>query len=100
MLPLLFMLNLALAHVDHPEVVDVMRCESGLQQWREDGTLVTGKDGEIGIAQFKPETWKWMNEKRGTNLDILNPLSQVNMIDYAFGEGLQDNWRSTLHCIK
>ncbi len=85
-------LEIALAHVRHPEIVAVMECESGLQQFRDDGSLMLGQAGEIGIAQFKPATWKWMNEMRGTDLDILNPLAQINMIDWAFGQGLADQW--------
>lgn len=85
-------LDNVLAHVEHPEVVAVMKCESGLRQWEDDGTLRRGKDGELGIAQFKQGTWEWMNKLRGTDLDIENPLAQINMIDWAFGHGLQTHW--------
>ncbi len=85
-------LPIVLMHVEHPQIVRVMECESGLQQFDSKGGLLTGKAGEIGIAQFKPDTWKMMNEMRGTNLDITNPIAQVNMIDWAFGKGLQDHW--------
>lgn len=69
-----------------------MNCESGLKQHKDDGTLLMGAHGEIGIAQFKPSTWEWMNKERGTNLDITNALAQINMIDWAFGNGLESHW--------
>lgn len=81
-----------LAHVDHPEIRAVIECESGTRQYRDDGTLMTGAAGEIGIAQFMPSTWATMNKARGVNLDIHNALAQINMMDWAFGRGYASHW--------
>ncbi len=86
------MITVALAHVDHPEVVPVMACESRLRQWKDDGSLVIGDAGEIGIAQFLPDTWTRMSAMRKINMDITNPLAQINMIDWAFEHGMQNEW--------
>lgn len=80
------------AHLKDPALVETINCESGFKQFKDDGTLLRGTAGEIGIAQFKPETWKWMNTLRGTELDITNALAQLNMIEWAFSKGYQSNW--------
>lgn len=81
-----------LQHVDNPEIKPVIECESGTKQYEEDGSLRMGKAGEVGIAQFLPSTWDWMNGLRKTNLDIRNPLAQINMMDWAFTNGYASHW--------
>lgn len=83
---------LVLQHVDNPTILPVLQCESGIKQYKEDGSLLIGAAGEIGIAQFKEKTWEWMNGMRGTHLDIQNPLAQINMIDWAFTNGYESHW--------
>jgi hypothetical protein len=91
-------------HFQDPAIVYTLRCESLFQQYQPDGSLLLGKQGEIGIAQFKQETWDWMNQVRGTDLDITNALAQLNMIEWAFQHNYQSlwagytNWYQYHHC--
>lgn len=74
------------------QVEQVLMCESGGKQYNQNGTLVRGKYGEIGIAQFKIATWNLFNKMRGTNLDIAKEEDQISMIMWAFQNGLKFHW--------
>lgn len=67
-------------------ITRVIECESG---WN---NSAIGAAGEIGLCQFLPETWKYFNELRGTNLDIYNKEHQLDLIDWAFKNNLEDHW--------
>lgn len=79
-------------HIKSPALIRTIECESAFQQYQEDGSLLMGEHGEVGIAQFKQETWDWMNGMRGTNLNIENALAQLNMMEWAFAHNLQSHW--------
>jgi hypothetical protein len=65
---------------------DVIQCESGF-----DNTAI-GLAGEIGMAQFMPSTWDLWNKQRGTNLEIHRIQNQINMMVWAFKNGLERHW--------
>ena len=64
----------------------VIQCESG---W---DNSARGKAGEIGLAQFMPDTWRLFNKIRNTNLDIYNENDQLEMIIWAFQNGYENHW--------
>ena len=70
----------------------VIQCESGGRQHDKNGDLIIGKANEIGIAQFKQETWDYFNQIRGTNLDITSKDDQLSMIIWAFKNNLESHW--------
>jgi len=51
-----------------------------------------GKAGEIGIAQFMPQTWEWMCELADFRGDIYNEQDQLKMIQWAFENGYAKHW--------
>ena len=81
-------------------IEEILLCESGNKHYNPDGTIKKGKAGEIGIAQFMPETWREFNKIRGTNLDIYNEEDQKSMIVWAFENGLQKNWSCYKKIVK
>ena len=70
----------------------VVQCESGWNHYDKNGEVIRGKAGEYGIAQFMKSTWDWFNELRGTNLNILNREHQLELMEWAFSEGLASHW--------
>ncbi len=73
-------------------IEQVIQCESGGRQYNDEGELIRGKANEIGIAQFKQETWDMFNKERGTNLDITSKEDQLDLIYWAFENGYQHHW--------
>ena len=70
-----------------PEIISlVINCESG---WNQNAR---GLAGEIGIAQFMPTTWIAFNKMRGIDLDIYSEQDQLDMIVWAFDNGLAHHW--------
>ena len=64
----------------------VIQCESG-----GDNTKV-GKAGEIGLCQFKKQTWDWMCGLADFKGDIYNEEDQKWLIKWAFENGLEKHW--------
>ena len=64
----------------------IIHCESRGDQ------SVIGKDGEIGVAQFMPETWEWMCELADYEGDINNEENQRWMLSWALENGYAEHW--------
>jgi hypothetical protein len=73
-------------------IQDIVSCESSGRQYDENGEIVKGKAGELGIAQFKPETWEYFNNLRGTDLDIMSESDQLNMLRWGLETGRGNHW--------
>ena len=76
---------------DLPSLTDeminwVVQCESG-----GDNNAV-GSQGEIGILQFKPKTWKFLSEKFNFEGDIHNPDDQKQFFLMAVLKGYGHYW--------
>ena len=69
-----------------PIIWRLIQCESN---WNQEAR---GLAGEIGIAQFKPATWKLFNEIRGTNLNIYSADDQLSMTLWAYKNNLMYHW--------
>lgn len=73
-------------------IYDIVFCESS---W--DNTK-TGKEGEIGLCQFKEKTFKWMNGlamERGDItriLDINSPEDQLELLKWGISNGYGSHW--------
>ena len=67
-------------------VSEVIHCESS---W---DNSARGEAGEIGLCQFKQETWDWMCKLAGFNGDIYSEEDQLWMINWAFENGFQGHW--------
>lgn len=77
---------------------DTLMCESGGSMYNP-GILsvIRGKAGEWGIGQFMPDTWEdFQNRRREQGipglLDKLNPIDQLEMVDWAWQNDLQSHW--------
>ena len=73
-------------------IIQIINCESNWRHYDENGKLLRGKHGEIGIAQFLPSTWEYFNKLRGTNLDITSREDQLDMIEFAEENNLLNHW--------
>jgi len=85
-----------LSEITNPIIQKVIECESQGLQHRADGSLVRGAAGEIGIAQFMPATWKWMEgefyKENQIHLDINSAIDQLTLIQFAFNHHWQHHW--------
>ena len=72
--------------VSYNELYKVILCESNFNN------LARGLAGEIGIAQFMPNTWNRFNQIRETELNIYNVEDQLDMVSWAFQHKLKSNW--------
>lgn len=75
----------------------VIYCESGGKQFKDNGEVLRGQAGEYGIGQFMPSTWEWFNEIRykkdsSQYLDILVARDQIDMLSWAFDNGYESHW--------
>jgi len=70
----------------------IIQCESG------GDNDVRGKEGEIGIAQFKPETWDWLTEKLGENLNIYSKSDQLKVLRWSLENGYGYLWTCFQKC--
>ena len=86
------LLGLTLLFSDKPLMFETVQCESNFHQYALDGNLLKGQAGELGLGQFMPTTWYWMNELRGLSLNIADPIDQLNMMRWAFEHGYADLW--------
>jgi len=68
------------------EMERVIQCESSGDNSKR------GKAGEIGVAQFMPETWEWMSEKAGLKGDIYNEQDQRRLMEWAWENNLKHHW--------
>ena len=71
---------------EYPVLYKLIQCESSWNMG------ARGKAGEIGWCQFMPSTWKLWNKRRGLNLDIYSEKDQINMLLWAYNNGLMRNW--------
>ena len=82
--------------IESVSVKNTLWCESQWKQFQKDGSVVRGKAGEYGIAQFMGGTWKNFNTQRMkegfTSLDIMKTEDQLTMITWAFSKGYESHW--------
>jgi hypothetical protein len=64
-----------------------INCESGFRQ------SARGSSGEIGVAQYMPSTFNWMESMfRAKDLNIHNAQHQIELTAWAFAHGYQNHW--------
>ena len=73
-------------------VEDIIYCESGGEHYNSDGTIKIGKAKEVGIAQFKIETWNWMSELSGFQGYIYDKQDQLWLLNWAIENGYIKHW--------
>jgi len=68
--------------------------ESGWSHYKEDGSVIRGKAGEVGVAQWMKPTWKWMIDLRRRDneeiilLDIYSFEDQIKQFKYGWEKGV------------
>jgi len=73
--------------LDGEKMKEVLNCESGLNQ------SATGQAGEIGIAQFMPDTWeKFKTEFGDSDMSIYSWRNQIELMGIAWQRGLAHHW--------
>jgi hypothetical protein len=79
------------------DMQDTLKCESNFSHYKQ-GAVIRGKDDEIGIAQWKRESWQTIENIRRARkekrilLDIWNPYDQIENMKYAFDYGFNYWW--------
>ena len=68
------------------EIYQIVKCESG---W---DNSARGKAGEIGLAQFMPQTWEWMSKLAGFQGDIRNADDQLKLLKWGLANGYEKHW--------
>jgi len=58
-------------------IYEIVECESN---W---DNSARGLAGEIGLAQFLPETFEWLCKLSGMDLDIYEPQDQLKLLDWS-----------------
>lgn len=71
---------------NYPIEARVVACESG---W---DNSARGKAGEVGLAQFMPDTWRWMSGLAGFYGNIENEKDQLTLMVWAFNHGYANHW--------
>lgn len=88
--------RIATSSVIAEQMVKTILCESGGRQYDKNGQLVMGKAREIGIAQFKPQTFQGFAKEydpiNWQNYDIRKEADQLTIMEYAFKHGYQKHW--------
>ncbi len=69
-----------------PEMYDIIKCES---QWNNEAI---GKAGEIGLAQFKKETFEWMSGLAEFEGNIYSAYDQLWLLKWALENGYGNHW--------
>ena len=67
-------------------IMRVIQCESQFNN------SAKGKHGEIGIAQFLPNTFKNFSKKYNLTLDINNEQDQIKLMMLMFRNGYANLW--------
>jgi len=80
------------AGIDPAVALAVAQQESGVSQWRPDGSLVTGSSGEIGVFQIMPATAAGLGiDPTDVNQNIQGGVSLLAQLYNQFG-----NWGDAL----
>ena len=79
------------------EFIGIAKCESGIRQFNEDGTVLTSRTSDKGIFQINQVHWKKAKE---LNLDIDTIDGNI-----AYAKLLKENngtrdWHMSAHCWK
>ena len=73
--------------------------ESGWSHYDTKGAVLRGKDGEWGVAQFMPTSWKWLSQlRRSEDLSMLDKMSfehQIIMFKYGWSKNVKWYGRPT-----
>lgn len=64
----------------------IIQCESGGNNTK------VGRQGEIGIAQFKIKTWNWMSDLAGFQGNIYSGKDQRWLLLWALENNLGSHW--------
>ena len=69
-----------------PEIYNLVMCESS---W--DNSAI-GKQSELGLAQFKRETFNWMSGLAGFEGSIYSDNDQLELLKWGLENGYQNHW--------
>lgn len=67
-------------------IYQIVQCESS---WN---NSARGKAGEIGLAQFLPQTFYWMSSLAGFQGSIYNEQDQLKLLKWALENNLSSHW--------
>ena len=80
----------------HDAIMETIKCESTYRQYQ-DGELLIGRAGEIGIAQFKRTTFnQWSNFYGLRDIRIENWKDQIRLMTLMWGTKRWDHWKGAI----
>ena len=83
----------SLAHLYPKDMRDTLACESTWRHYNSDGTILRGKDGEYGVAQFMWATFEqYKYEAERPELSIYKYEDQLWLMKWMWERDLKYHW--------
>lgn len=79
-------------------MVDIARCESGLQQFNKDGTVLRGRITPKDIGLFQINEHYWLEESERIGLDIYSIDGNIKMAEHILKTQGRTAWAWSAHC--
>lgn len=73
-----------------PEMMQVLNCESGFQEWDSNGHILTSKTNDVGIAQINVPTWGTKALELG--YDLYTTEGNLRMARYIYDNAGIKSW--------
>ena len=88
-----FTILASLAHLYPKDMRDTLTCESTWRHYNSDGTILRGKAGEYGVAQFMWTTFEQYKKEAGRpELSIYVAEDQLWLMEWMFENDLKSHW--------
>ena len=84
--------------VDSTLALDIARCESRLQQFREDGTLVRGNKNPSDVGVFQINEKYHLERSKTLGFDIYTTIGNIEYAMWLMKQGGSRYWRWSQGC--
>lgn len=78
-----------------PQLIEVARCESGLTQFTDSGTVLKSYTDDYGIFQINKS---WIPTAKKLGYDIMTPEGNVGFALYLYHQNGLKDWSASKHC--
>lgn len=84
--------------VDGAVALDIARCESRLQQYHEDGSLVRGRKNRRDVGVFQINEKYHLERSRAEGFDIYTTVGNIGYAMWLMGRDGNRHWRWSENC--
>lgn len=83
---------------EHPSMLEVARCESGVRQYDSNGNVIRGNDNpnDVGLFQINEDYWLEEAQKQGINIYTLE--GNIEMAKVILSQQGISAWNWSKHC--